>query len=536
MPTTLDISPSATLPAESGRAVSRLEPVWRRPWAGASVAAGSAGCWGLLAGWWMPRGPLTSSHALWSIGISVVVGVIAGVVTRSRWAMLAAPAAFAATFELVRMGTDGPTVDGIHLSTYGLLAFAVGRGFHALVALGPLVWGAAVGAGVGRRLTTTSAGQSPADGPDAPQEPAGTPPGFWPRARRAVAVIAAVGLVVFSIGLARPARTAQIVGADGQRVAGSIAELTTVKVAGNDLRLMVRGRDVDAPVLLFLAGGPGGSELGAMRRHLPELEEHFVVVTWDQRGTGASYSTLDPTSTYTLASALDDTLAVTNHLRERFGQDEIYLMGQSWGTLLGVLATQRQPELYRAFIGTGQMVSPAATDRIFYDDTLQWARDEGRDGLVAELLSIGPPPYDDMLDYETALSYEHQVYPYDRSPNAEGQGGFSENFLVEEYSLIDKVHLLGAFMDTFSVLYPQIQGIDFRDDVPSIDVPVFFVQGAHEAAGRSEPFEEWFRLLDAPVKERIVLATSGHRPLFEQPDEFVDVMADVVLARTADPD
>jgi pimeloyl-ACP methyl ester carboxylesterase len=262
--------------------------------------------------------------------------------------------------------------------------------------------------------------------------------------RRGVAVLAGVGLLALSAGLARPARTDAIGGPDGEDLAGSVAEPMTVEVNGHDLAMMIRGHSVDDPVLLFLAGGPGGSEMGAMRNHLPELEEHFVVVTWDQRGTGKSYPALDPTSTLTLGSVIDDTIAVTNYLRDRFGDDRIYLLGQSWGTILGVLAVQQQPELYRAYIGAGQMVSPLATDRIFYDDTLVWARDDGHTGLVDGLTEIGPPPYDKMLDYEIALSHEHEVYPYDHSQNSEGEGGFSENFIVEEYALIDQVHLLGA--------------------------------------------------------------------------------------------
>ncbi len=271
-----------------------------------------------------------------------------------------------------------------------------------------------------------------------------------------------------------------------------------------------------------------------MRNHLPELEEHFTVVTWDQRGTGKSYDELDPTDTYTLDGVVDDTIAVTNHLRDRFDQDRIYLLGQSWGSTLGVLAVQQQPELYAAFIGVGQMVSQLATDTIFYDDTLDWAQANGDTGLVDDLTSIGPPPYDRMLDYETALSYEHEVYPYDHSTNAEGEGGFSENFIVSEYTLIDQVHLLGAFMDTFSVLYPQLQDIDFRQTATEFDIPMFFVQGAHEADGRADVFDDWYPMIDAPIKDVTVLDTSGHRPLFEQPDEFVDYMVDTVLADTTD--
>ncbi len=503
------------------RAQAVLQPMWRDRRIGAACGVGAAAVWGLVAGLWTPRSPLTTAQAIWSIVISLTVGVVAGLTMRSRWALLAAPIAFAVAFELTRVNADGPTVDAPAFSTYGTYALVVGRGFHGLISLAPMAFGAIVGAGIARQLRQPTHSTGPVR--------------RWPRrARQSVAVLVAAGLVAFTALLARPASTDAIVDADGHRVPGSIAELSTVDVNGHDLHLMIRGHSLDNPVLLFLAGGPGGAEMGAMRRHLPELEEHFTVVTWDQRGAGTSYDELDPTDTYTLASAVDDTITVTDQLRERFEQDRIYLLGQSWGSTLGVLAVQQRPELYTAFIGTGQMVSQLATDTIFYEDTLAWAEATGDRGLAAELVAIGPPPYDRMLDYETALSSERDVYPYDHSTNSEGEGGFSENFFVSEHSLIDQVHMLGAFMDTFSVLYPQLQDIDFRRTATDFDIPVYFVQGAHEADGRAEVFDDWYPMIDAPTKDRIVLDTSGHRPLWEQPDQFVDYMVTTVLAQTID--
>ncbi len=505
----------------SDRTRGTLKPIWTDWRIGAGTAAATAAAWGLIAGSWTPRGPLTTSEAIWSIVISSAVGAIAGLVMRSRWAILLTPVVFATVFELTRIGTDGPTVDAPALSTYGILALVVGRGVHALISLAPMAFGAVIGAGIARQL-----GPAPV--------PTDRPRRWAVIMRRTVAIVAALGLVGFTVALARPASTDAIVDADGNTIEGSVAELTTVDVNGHDLDLMIRGHSSDNPVVLFLAGGPGGSEMGAMRNHLSALEEYFTVVTWDQRGTGKSYDELDPTDSYTLDSVIDDTIAVTNHLRDRFRQDRIHLLGQSWGSTLGVLAVQRQPELYTAFVGVGQMVSQLATDTIFYNDTLEWARANGDTGLVDELTGIGPPPYEQMLDYETALSYEHEVYPYDHSANAEGEGGFSENFFVSEYALIDQVHLLGAFMDTFSVLYPQLQDIDFRDTATDFEIPMFFVQGAHEADGRADVFDSWYPTVDAPVKDLTVLGTSGHRPLWEQPDEFVDYMVDTVLAQTSD--
>jgi len=497
-----------------------LNRLWADRRLGVAVAAAVPAAWGLVAGWWTPRGPLTAFQVLVTMAVGLVVGWASGVVLRSRWAMLLAPVVFMVVFELVRSGTSGPTVDAPAASTYGILAVVVGRAFHGLVALTPMVLGAALGAGSARRREPRASGHS-----------AKSTAGMY--GGRAIAVLTGLALLVITALVARPATTESIVNASGDGVAGSVAELTTVEAGGKELGLMIRGTSTDNPVVLFLAGGPGGSERGAMRNHLRALEETFTVATWDQRGTGTSYPALDPTGTLTLEGQVADTIEVTDYLRDRFGQDTIYLLGQSWGSTLGVLAVQKAPDRYRAFIGTGQMVSQLDTDRIFYEDTLAWADENGNDTLAGKLRAIGPPPYEAMLDYETTLSYEHEIYPYDHSPNSEGEGGFSENFLVPEYTLTDQVHLLGSFMDTFAELYPQLQGIDFDKTATTFQVPMFFVQGAHEADGRAEPFAEWYPMIEAPTKDMVVLDTSGHRPLFEQPDEFVAYMNDTVLARTA---
>ncbi len=101
---------------------------------------------------------------------------------------------------------------------------------------------------------------------------------------------------------------------------------------------------------------------------------------------------------------------MTNYLRGRFGQDKIYLVGQSWGTTLGVLAVQAHPELFHAFIGVGQMVSQRATDLIFYQDTLSWARSNANTALVEKLEAMGPPPWSDDRNYATVLSGYEQVF------------------------------------------------------------------------------------------------------------------------------
>ena len=245
---------------------------------------------------------------------------------------------------------------------------------------------------------------------------------------------------------------------------------------------MLRGDSAKAPVLLYLAGDPGGTDLGSMRLFGEPLERDFVVATWDQRGAGTSYGALDPTSTLTLDQAVNDTIELVEQLSARFHKDKVYVVGNSWGMLLGVLAVRKRPDLFAAYVGAGQMVSPPATDRMFYEDTLAWARRSGNDGLLRTLMRNGRPPYDDIYKYEPALSCEHDWNDYPMVPAYAEKGE----------------------LPAFAVLYPRLQDLDFHTQATRLQTPVYVVTGEHETRGRVVPAREWFDLLDAPSKQWIV--------------------------------
>ena len=215
----------------------------------------------------------------------------------------------------------------------------------------------------------------------------------------------------------------------------------------------------------------------------------------------------------TVEQMVSDAVEVTNYLRTRFDERKIYVVGNSWGTILGVLAAQQHPELYHAFIGSGQMVSPVDTDRMFYEDTLAWARRTGDAALV-----------DDAAHQRSAalrrpLAVRDRALARARLESLSGHGGIPGEGRDARQHLRrgirpdgEAAHLPG-FMDTFAVLYPQLHGIDFREQVASLEIPVYLVQGAHEARGRAVLADEWFAQLDAPDKQRIVFARSGHKAL-----------------------
>jgi pimeloyl-ACP methyl ester carboxylesterase len=269
-----------------------------------------------------------------------------------------------------------------------------------------------------------------------------------------------------------------------------------------------------------------------------DLTQDFVVVSWDQRGTGKSYPALAPTETLTLDQAVADTIELTNYLRKRFGEEKIYLMGESWGTTLGVLAVQQRPDLYYAWIGSGQMVSQRETDRRLYHDVLNLAERTNNTALTEQMLAFGEPPYAD-TPYPNAVVmgyYEQLGQPY-RPPQDYIDRGTAANvgpwgILGSEYTLVEKVSVLRGLIDMFTLMYPQLQDIDFRQDVLRLDVPVYMLDGAAELTARRDLALAWYDQLDAPIKRIYTFDNAGHSVAFEQFSALHQILTETILPET----
>jgi proline iminopeptidase len=484
----------------------------------AALALGTGLAAGLFTSFVAPRGPTTSANALFIMGIALILGMAGGALARSRWILISLAVIYFIGLEIGRLNIVGPTLDLRFDNPYGIIAFVLTRGVHGLLLLPPLAFGVLVGLGLARGL------------------------GWSPSAsrRRLPVGSAIVGVIAAALAVlvAWPASTPPVLGSDGQPAARGIAELTTVRLGGTDQTVMIRAADPDKPVLLYLSGGPGQSDLAFARVLLEPLTADFVVAVWDQRGSGTSYGSLDPTSGLTLEQAVADTVELSEYLRTRFTEQKIYLLGESWGTTLGVLAVQDRPDLFHAYIGSGQMVSQRETDRMIWRDLLAYADRTGDWVLYDQILTLGEPPY---RDTPWANSVVMGYYPlietaytppaaYVERGNAAGVGPYG--VLAGEYTLMDKLNVIRGLVDMFSLMYPQLQSIDFRTDVTALEVPVYVLDGAHELRGRRDLAHEWFDGLSAPHKELITYEDAGHSVVFEQVDAFHGLMTETIVPAT----
>ena len=341
-----------------------------------------------------------------------------------------------------------------------------------------------------------------------------------------MAVVLAV-VTVLNMGLVAisqfTASTPRIEDENGITSEHSIAELAQIELNGRKQWISIRGLDESKPILLFLAGGPGGTQMAAVRHDLSALEKYFVVVGWDQPGSGKSYYA-EKTENITMDTYVQDGYALTEYLKERFSQKKIYLVGESWGSALGIYLIDRYPESYHAFIGTAQMIDFAETERMDYAKAMEIAKDNNDTAIIKQLEENGAPPY-----YGKDVTWKSSVYlNYFSARMASNPAihnpGYNtlRDIFSSEYGLLDKINYARGVINTFNHVYQQLYDIDLRVDYTKLNVPVYFFLGRHDINAPTSLVEEYLEVLDAPKKEIVWFEHSGHSPWINERDKFVE--------------
>jgi len=294
-------------------------------------------------------------------------------------------------------------------------------------------------------------------------------------------------------------------------------EAMYVRIGGIDQWIQIRGQDRNNPVLLCLHGGPGGSWLG-LNLLLSPWEKQFTVVQWDQRGTGKTLETTGSSvaDSMSVTRMAQDGIEVSEFLRHHLQKEKIILLGFSWGSLLGVHMVKERPDLFYAYVGTGQISNMPKGMAFSYAYALEKARAAGDAKAVQLLQNIGPPPFDSIRKigafFQTLGNYECES---DR--NLPGGALFAPNL-----SLWDLYNWIRGFIQvpTFRV-YNEMLSADLSALGPDFQIPIFFFQGALDERTPASLAKEYFDTIQAPHKEFVLFEGAGHFVAWSMPDKFL---------------
>jgi pimeloyl-ACP methyl ester carboxylesterase len=306
-----------------------------------------------------------------------------------------------------------------------------------------------------------------------------------------------------------------------------IDEANYVKVGGLEQWITIRGEDRRNPVVLFLHGGPGDAINPWAYAGFRNWLKYFTVVQWDQRGAGRTFGRNGAAvaSTITVERMVQDGVELAELLSKRLQNDKIVLLGHSWGSILGVFMAKARPELFYAFVGTGQVADPTRNYAVAYAALVDRASRAGNSEALRELNEVGPPPYKDGKGFAVQRKWSNLF---------EGADVFLASTLG--FALTAPGYSLGDINDWFdgqgvsaehlvpqtSVLDPKLLGGEFA-------VPVFVIQGAEDFTTPTSLAKAYLNSLHAPRKAFVALEGAGHFAVFTKQDAFLKELRARVL-------
>jgi proline iminopeptidase len=318
---------------------------------------------------------------------------------------------------------------------------------------------------------------------------------------------------------------------NGEIVQNSVSELRKLALGGVEQWITIRGRNRDLPILVFFHGGPGSPQTGAQRKFLPFLEEHFLVINWDQRGSGKSYSSNISTNSMNLNQLLSDAFELIRYLVESYNKDKVYLMGHSVGAVLGLLFAKMHPQLIHAYIGVNQPIIREEEECRSYQYALEIATQKGNKKALNQLTKIGPPSNGEYSSFEKGLVTQRTWLTKFSGVTYKKNASFInlQYILSSHLTLGEKLNFMKGFGFSATHLWRELTSINFFDRVTSIEVPVYLIAGEHDRIVFADQVEKYYNLLEAPKKQFYLFRESGHFTFFEESKRFEQLILHDVL-------
>ncbi|WP_422082152.1 alpha/beta fold hydrolase [Ulvibacterium sp.] len=311
-----------------------------------------------------------------------------------------------------------------------------------------------------------------------------------------------------------------------------IDSLYRIEVNGVDHLVFIKRENIKNPILFVLHGGPGFSDFYLWQTYNQELEDHFTVVAYDQRGTGLTFTENTPAESMTYQQLTDDAHKLLSFLKKELEQDKAYLLGFSAGTIIGVYLAHRYPQEIEAFISVGQVVNGRKNEKLCLDYNLQKAKEQQNWAALEELkplLNFYPSgdPKTDLSALKTLRKWNRKNYGHFCEGTSMGQ-------LFEGISDKAKEHIDQGFIskgESFSMehLWGEIIDLDLLSTHTVFQVPVYFLVGKCDFNTPFSLTQEYFEKIKAPNKDILYFENSGHYVPFVEPEKFNDYLATEIL-------
>ncbi len=339
-------------------------------------------------------------------------------------------------------------------------------------------------------------------------------------------IFASLGSAAMSQGTPDPYQPGRQIVEDLNRIVtpNGVQETFEVTLGGARQAVNVRGADRKNPVLIFVHGGPAAVEMPIAWSFQRPWEDYFTVVQYDQRGAGRSFLLNDPEQ---LAPTLspdryrDDAVELIELLRKKYGKRKVFLLGHSWGSVVGLSVAAKRPDLLHAYIGVGQVIDFRQNEVEGFEWTLKEAHRRRDATAVAELEAIRPYPGSgpfDLKKLETERKWNVQ-YGGLAAGRSDSNFYFRPARISPLYTPADRKAWDAGSAFTMKTMFPKLADISFMN-LRKVDTPVLMFLGRDDYTTPSNIAAKWLKGLKAPGKKMVWFEHSAHLPMLEEPGHF----------------
>jgi pimeloyl-ACP methyl ester carboxylesterase len=301
---------------------------------------------------------------------------------------------------------------------------------------------------------------------------------------------------------------------------GGINELIPVRIGGIPQWISIRGADRSNPILLFISGGPGDPMMPESWTFQRPWEDFFTVVQWDQRDAGKTFSAAHRVAdrSMTMAELQSDTNQLITWLRHRYHKRKIFLVGFSFGSILGLRVAIQHPNWLYAYVGVGQVVNAYQNEVVGYRETLAKAEAVHNQAAIEGLKSIAPYPG---AAGPTLISKVIIERKWDEALGGMLYGRTKDDearfwALSPDYSAYDVRSAELGEMSSVQILLPQLLGVSFDDNLV-FKCPVIFFAGAHDRTTPESLVAAYYKRIRAPEKRFFLIKNAAHYVVNESP-------------------
>jgi len=348
------------------------------------------------------------------------------------------------------------------------------------------------------------------------------------RTKKKVVAWSVLGFVVASLEASifyRAYRLHVIASATAIDAATGIDETLFAKIGGIDQWIGIRGRRRDNPVVLIVHGGPGFALSPLPRSMFFDWTKDFTLALWDQRGAGKTFGRSGPVDAgVTIERMALDGVEVAEFLRARLQRPKIILVGVSWGSSLGVQMAKARPDLFYAYVGTGQSVNQHKYKALAYAQLLAEARTRNDRRAIEELEANGPPPYDS-ISRETVYTKWATAY----EPGTPSRWAAASTVLFEsEAGWRDLRDYVRGLTTSDAHFREQVKKVDLLSLGTDFGVPFFVFQGAKDNVTPVAAVEAYMDRVTAPRKQLVLIPGAGHNVIATRQQEFLKLLTERV--------